>query len=130
MVYYPILEKVMGYNSLILTLIKVKKADKSNLLSSKKLENVIEECKNKTGDIYDKAVILLKGLIQSHPFASGNRRTAFIVVKDFVISNNLKFGIEDHPSQAKIMTGIREGFYTDIEIREWIKNGKIKEFRR
>ena len=129
-IYYPVLEKVIEYNLLVLTLIKAKKADKANLLSRERLEKVIEGCKNKEGDIYDKSVVLLKGLIQNHPFASGNRRTAFIVIKDFVINNNLKFGIRDHPSQAKIMTGIREGFYTDIEIKEWIKNGKIREFKR
>ena len=28
------------------------------------------------------------------------------------------------------MLGIREGFYEDKEIKEWIKNGKIRKFKR
>ena len=82
------------------------------------------------GNIYDKAVILLKGLIQKHPFASGNRRTAFIVTKDFIISNNEKFKIKDDPKYAKVMLGIREDYYQDKEIMGWIKDGKIRQFKR
>ena len=112
-IYYPTTDRIIEYNIFVLTLIKIKKADKHDLLSYKKLNDVLEACKNKEGDIYDKAVVLLKGLIQGHVFASGNRRTAFVAVKNFVISNKEKFRIKDHPMQAKIMTGIREGFYND-----------------
>ena len=129
-IIYPNPEKIIEYNLLVLNIIYAKKADKPELISKSKLIDVIEECKNFKGDIYDKAVILLKGLIQKHPFASGNRRTAFIVTKDFLLANKVKFGIKDDPKQAKVMIGIREGFYTDNEIKEWIKNGKIKEFER
>ena len=31
---------------------------------------------------------------------------------------------------AKVMTGIREGYYSDDEIVGWLKNGKIREFKR
>ena len=129
-IYYPTSEKIIEYNILVLTLIKLKKSDKPRLLSYQKLCNTIEACKNKEGDIYDKATVLLKGLIQGHPFASGNRRTAFVSTKNFVTKNKSKFMIQDHPAQAKIMTGIREGFYTDEEIKEWIKYGQIREFKR
>ena len=30
-----------------------------------------------------------------------------------------------YPDYAKAMVGIREGYYSDEEIKEWIKNGKI-----
>lgn len=123
-------EKVIEYNLLALNMIRAKKSDKPEVLSKNKLIDVIEECKNLKGDIYDKAVVLLKGLIQKHPFASGNRRTAFIVTKDFLLTNKARFGIKDDPKQARVMIGIREGFYTDKEIKDWIKNGKIKEFER
>tara|TARA_Y100000310_G_scaffold334016_1_gene412786 strand:+ start:1167 stop:1493 length:327 start_codon:yes stop_codon:yes gene_type:complete len=108
----------------------VKKADKSEVLSHQKLINIIEGCKRLEGDTYNKAVFLLKELIQKHPFASGNRRTAFIVTKDFILNNKARFNIKDYPKQARIMLGIREGFYTDSEIKEWIKYGKIHEFKR
>ena len=127
---YPTTNKIIEYNLIILNIIKVKKADKPEVLSYEKIKEVINECKKYKGDIYDKATILLKGLIQTHPFASGNRRTAFIVAKEFVIIKKENFGIKDDPSQSRIMLGIREGFYSDKEIKEWIKNGKIRKFKR
>ena len=92
-IVYPTEEKIIEYNFLALELIRVKKADKPHVLSRSKLREVIETCKEKEGDIYDKAIVLLKGLVQKHPFASGNRRTSLIATKDFLLSNNAKFGI-------------------------------------
>lgn len=129
-IVYPIPEKIIEYNILALNILKVKKADKSEVLSYKKILDVIDSCINCKGDIYDKAVVLIKGLIQSHPFASGNRRTAFIVAKDFLVTNKAKIKIKDDPKHAKIMLGIRENYYTNEEIKEWLKNDKIKEFKR
>ncbi len=126
---YPSLEKIIEYNTLVLEIIKVKKVDKPRVLSYSKIIEVISQCESKDGDIYDKTVVLLKGLIQKHPFASGNRRTAFIAVKDFII-NGGKFGIKDDPNQAKVLQGIREDYYMNQEIKEWIKNGKIRSFKR
>ena len=127
---YPSAEKIIEYNFLILKLIKVKKADQPKVLSKSKILDAIEECEEQEGTIYDKATALLIGLIQKHPFASGNRRTAFVVVKDFLLLNNARFHVKDEPKQAKVMQGIRENFYTMEEIKEWIKNGEIREFKR
>ncbi|MBI4149457.1 type II toxin-antitoxin system death-on-curing family toxin [Candidatus Woesearchaeota archaeon] len=129
-VIYPTVEKIVEYNVLALRLIKVKKADQPKILSRQRIVNIIEEAKSTDGDIYDKSVVLFKGLIQKHPFASGNRRTAFIVAKEFLLSNHQAFNIEDNPLQARAMQGIRENYYTDDEIKEWITHGKIREFKR
>ncbi len=130
LIAYPTPERIMEYNLLALSLVKAKKADKSEVLSYKKLADATEECKTHEGDIYDKAVFLLKRLIQGHPFAIGNRRTAFIVAKDFLLSNGGNFAIHDNPEQARVMLGIRETYYTDAEIKGWIKNGEIRQFKR
>lgn len=127
---YPTAEKIIEYNLLALTLIKVKKADQPKVLKFRALTDIIKECKEAEGDIHDKAIYLLKGIIQKHPFASGNRRTAFIVVKEFLLRNNMLFGVKDEPAHARVMQGIREDYYTNEEIKEWVKNGKIKEFKR
>lgn len=129
-IFYPTLEKIIEYNLLILKLIKIKKGDTPKVLSKAKIIEIIFECEECEGDVYDKAILLLKGLIQKHPFASGNRRTAFIVVKDFLLTNHARFQIKDDSKYAKVMQGIRENFYTDEEIKEWIKNGEIREFKR
>lgn len=127
---YLSVEQIVEYNILVINLIQAKKADKAEVLSKWKLDEVVENCKEFEGDVYDKAVFLLKGLIQKHPFASGNRRTAFIAVKDFLLKNNEFFGIKDDPAQAKVMTGIREKLYKDEELKEWLKHGKIRKFER
>ncbi|MBC8500995.1 MAG: type II toxin-antitoxin system death-on-curing family toxin [Nanoarchaeota archaeon] len=129
-IIYPSVDKIIEYNLLVLNIIKVKKADKAKVLSIKHIYDVIEECEEIKGDIYDKAIILLKGLIKKHPFASGNRRTAFIATKYFVLTNKAKFRIKDEPQYARVMQGIREDYYSKEEIKEWIKNGKIREFKR
>lgn len=127
---YPGVEQIVEYNFLVLSLIKAKKADQAKILSRPRLEYIVDKCKELKGDIYDKAVFLFINLIRLHPFASGNRRTAFIVAKEFLRKNGEKFKIEDSPLQAKIMMGVRESYYTDEEIKGWIKNGQIKEFKR
>lgn len=130
MVKLPTTEKIIEFNMLALELIKVKKADQPKVLSKAKIIEIVQDCEKSGGGIYDKAVVLLKGIVQKHPFASGNRRTAFITAKYFLEANNTKIAVEDNPANAKVMLGIREGYYSDEEIKEWIKNGKIREFRR
>ncbi|MFH1586855.1 MAG: type II toxin-antitoxin system death-on-curing family toxin [Candidatus Diapherotrites archaeon] len=130
MVEYPSVEKIIEFNLLVLNVINVKKSDSAEVLSRAKISDVVASCEGFKGDLHDKAVVLLNGLIQKHPFASGNRRTAFIVTKYFLVMNGRKLGIKDNPENAKTMLGIREGYYSDEEIKGWLKNGKIKEFRR
>ena len=73
---------------------------------------------------------MLYELTLIHAFESGNKRTAFLTTKKFVIKNIGKFNIPDSTNNVKVMIGIREKYYSLDEIKEWIKNGKIKEFRR
>src|SRR3989338_3147794 len=112
-------EKVEEYNTLVLSMLKIKKADRPMLLSRKRLLMVLEGCKEAEGDLYDKAAVLLTGIIQKHPFASGNRRTAFIAAKAFIVVNGGRFMLKDEPAQAHIMVGIREGYYAHQEVKEW-----------
>jgi len=127
---YPVRAQIIEYNIIALDVLKIKKADKAKVLSLQKIDEAIKECKEVQGDIYDKAIVLLTGLVKKHPFASGNRRTAFISVKDFLLQNRAKFGIKDNPINARVMLGIRESFYSKDEVKEWIQNGKIREFKR
>ncbi len=129
-IYYPSVEQIVEINKAVLSFVRVRKADKAAVLSYQKLLDSLEVCTTKEGDVYDKAVVLLQALIQKHPFASGNRRTAFVVMADFLAQNGFQLGIKDDPSQAKVMQGVREGFYTSEEIKEWIRCGKIKPFKR
>jgi len=128
--WYPSKERLIELNMLILNAIQVKKADKAEVLSQTKLRIILETCKEHTGDVYDKASSLLKGIITSHAFASGNRRTAFVATKEFITRNGERFKIKNNIAYAEVMKGIREGYYTDKEIKEWIQHGTIKTFKR
>ena len=43
---------------------------------------------------------------------------------------SVKLAIKDDPMYASVMRGVREGFYTLEEIKDWIKHGKIRSFQR
>lgn len=127
---YPSEERIIELNFLALSLIKAKKSDQPQTLSRTRLTDILEKCKTQSGDVYQKAMCLLKELVKRHPFASGNRRTAILAAKEFVVENSGTFKIENRPEQAQILIGIREEYYTDQEIREWIQYGKIRSFER
>ena len=129
MIKYPTVEGIIEINKKVLEEIKVRKADRSKLFPSGKeiLESIITKMKTKKGDVYGKAVILLKELIRKHPFESGNRRTAFVSVTAFLKINSKKINITHNEN---ILQGIRERYYNDIEIKKWLRGGKIREFKR
>ena len=129
-IHYPTVERIIEYNLLALAVLKAKKADKAAVLNKPRLFEIIDACKEQEGDIFDKAVVLLQGIVKQHPFASGNRRTAVIVAKDFLVTNGEKLAVKDDPEQARVLLGIREDFYTQEEIKEWLKHGSIREFKR
>ncbi len=128
--WYPTPEHVAECNVLVLNILVAKKNDKPKLVSHQKLVETIARSRECGGNIYEKAAILLAGIVKGHPFDSGNRRTAFLVAKEFLIRNGCTTPIKDNPENAKILLGIREGFYTLEEIKVWLSNGNIKAFNR
>ena len=106
------------------------KHDQAKTINVSFLQKVIDVVKAAPGDMYDKAALLLLELTRIHAFESGNKRTAFLTTKNFVITNGERFRIPDKENNVKIMIGIRENYYTQKEIKEWIKHGKIKTFKR
>ena len=62
---YLSVQDVIEFNVLALSLIKTKKADKSEVLSFQKIQDIIDGCNETEGDIYDKAVFLLKNAIKN-----------------------------------------------------------------
>lgn len=125
---YPSREQIIELNKQLLEKVRVKKADKHEVLLPSAIEFVIEEVRMSYGDTYDKATILLVGLTQKfHIFGSGNRRTAFEATRVFLVLNGEEFRAEVNP---RAMQGIREGFYSKKEIKEWLKGNGIREFNR
>ncbi len=127
---YPSSEEIERLNVLAISLIPAKQADAPKLVAPARLMSVIETCKVEPGGVYAKAAALLKGLIQQHPFASANRRTAMLAAKAFIKQNGGHVAIADEASQARVLQGIRERHYNDAEIQDWFKTGNIRQFAR
>jgi prophage maintenance system killer protein len=122
-------------NKHLLEVSPVKKADQHKVMSHKKLHDIAMAVREQDGDLYVKAAALLDGIVCQHPFASGNKRTAFFSTKAFIELNGGVFRVPDvsnsnDESNRKVLTGIREGFYTRKQIIEWLRNGEIDEFVR
>lgn len=127
---YPTVEEIQYNNTIAIEMFRRSKHDQAKTISVAYIQKIIDSIKLEPGDIYDKAATLLFELTRMHAFESGNKRTAFLTTKKFVITNGEKFKIPDKESNVKIMIGIRENYYTQKEIKEWIKYGKIKAFKR
>ena len=54
---------------------------------------------------------MLKFLVLKHPFASGNRRTALVVTKKFLLDNNVESKLKNDREEAKVLKQIRYGEY-------------------
>ncbi|MBS3102584.1 type II toxin-antitoxin system death-on-curing family toxin [Candidatus Woesearchaeota archaeon] len=124
---YPTVEEIIATNKKVLEIHRAKKADKHELLGTKhQIQEIIDKSKRKKGDIYIKSAVLLKELTISHLFASGNRRTAYLVTNDFVYKNQKK-DIEKTEKEVEIFKKIRYRDISDEELAKWIKNEKKKK---
>jgi len=130
MTWYPTPERVIELNALAICVIAAKKADTHEVLSRQKIVGVLDECEDSDADGYGKAAILMEGLIRAHAFASANRRTAFLAAKEFLEKNGKTMQIPDSEQQARVMTGIREGYYGTDEVARWMEHGIIRKFER
>lgn len=128
--YYLNEENLIELNKDAIRLFEIKKADRYELLSNLKLMKIVAVCIKSEGNFYDKAIELIIAIIKKHAFASGNRRTALLAVLLFAKINNQNIYIKDKPYNSRVMLGIREDYYTKLELKEWLKNGKIKDFKR
>jgi death-on-curing family protein len=129
-VIYPTVEEIQYNNIIAIEMFRRSKHDQAKTINVSFLQKVIGVVKAAPGDIYEKAALLILELTRIHAFESGNKRTAFLTTKNFVITNGERFRIPDKENNVKIMIGIRENYYTQKEIKEWIKHGKIKTFKR
>ena len=68
-----------------------------------------------------KTATLLFGILTSHPFVDGNKRTAFESMKTFLIANNKKFIATEKDIWIKLHE-ISEGKLKIEEIIKWVEN--------
>ncbi|MDO8538133.1 MAG: type II toxin-antitoxin system death-on-curing family toxin [archaeon] len=122
---YPEKEAIIFINE-ILNIMSNRKADQHKLLRSDSfIENAVQKSKLNQGDIYDKAATILCLLITSHGFASGNKRTAFIVAIHFLTTNGAKIRIKNFNKGERIIRNISR--FNEKEIALWLRRGEINE---
>ncbi|HLD39342.1 MAG TPA: Fic family protein [archaeon] len=86
---YPTIEEIVQANYTVIKEINVSRKDYHRIYHRDRIIKILEEMKKLEGDLYDKAVFLLKNLIISHPFGSANRRTAYVVTHTFICNNTI-----------------------------------------
>ena len=122
---YPSKESIIYVNKMI-NLMSNMKADTYKLLRDEVfIDTIINKVKDTEGNVYDKAAVLLDNLVKTHGFASGNKRTAFVVTTYFLKKNGGKARFEDFDKIEKVLRNMR--LYTIREITEWLRMGEIDE---
>jgi prophage maintenance system killer protein len=122
---YPSPDVVIYINKVV-NLMSTVKADSHKILMDEGfVKSKIEEAKKAGGDVYDKCALLLSGLTVVHGFASGNKRTAFIVSVYFLKKNGGKVRFRNFDDVERILKNIR--LYNVKEISKWLRTGEIDE---
>ena len=122
---YPTKHSVIFTNQVI-CIMSNRKADQHKLIKPDSfIDAVLNATKETTGDVYDKAAVLLSKLVITHGFASGNKRTGFIITIHFITQNSGKTMIKNFNKAERILRNIRK-FDTE-EIAVWLRKGDIDE---
>lgn len=124
---YPTKESIINVNKLV-NLMSSMKADAYKLLRDEGfIDVIIDKVKGMEGDVYDKAAVLLDSLVKTHGFASGNKRTGFLVTAYFIKKNGEKARFDNFDKVEKVLRNIR--LYDIKEITEWLRIGDIDEIK-
>ena len=122
---YPTRESVLFTNEIV-NIMSNRKADQHKLLRpASYIDEIVERVKQTQGDLYDKAGALMHDLITTHGFASGNKKTSFIVTLRFLKKNGGKVRVKNFNKAERIITNIR--VYQPKEIAGWLRTGGIDE---
>ncbi len=122
---YPTKHSIIYANEII-NIMSNRKADQHKLLKPDSfIDTILRKTKEARGDLHDKAAVLLHGLVTSHGFASGNKRTGFIITSTFIKKNGGRIRIKNFNKAERIIKNIRK--LSIEEIAEWLRKGDIDE---
>lgn len=71
-------------------------------------------------DTLSKAAALIENVITNHPFIDGNKRTGYVLMRLFLISNN-KDVVASENEKFEFVVSIASGIKKYDEILEWLK---------
>jgi len=120
--YYPTSEHIVEVNKQLVESMKITKAESHKLLRPvSNLDSIIKKIRRVKGSIYNKASILLVDLVRYHVFASGNRRTAFSITRQFIWRNLGEAPMPSINEAESFLMGIREGRYSYRDTEAWLR---------
>ena len=92
---------------------------KLDLLQSA-LQRPLDKLTYSDADIFAMAAAYIMGLSRNHPFADGNKRTAYVVAKLFLRLNGYQF--KPRKDQAVlVIESVAAGRFPEPQLADWIK---------
>jgi len=77
-------------------------------------------------DMASLAVALLLGIAKNHPFAQGNKRTAFQSARQFLLINGFDLDLPDSEDFADLIIAAVEGLLSEHQLAAEFRAGLIK----
>lgn len=106
----------------------LRKGTSTNCSRIPRLQMLSKPAKLRTATFMKVSALIIDLTRMPHAFASGNRRTAFAVTMEFMKANGERLPVLT--DARNVLSGIREGFYTKEDVKEWLKGNGIREFQR
>lgn len=76
-------------------------------------------------DLAELAAAYIWGIVRNHPFVDGNKRTAYVVFRSFLMMNGWDLSATQD-EKYDMAHGIAAGTYSEIEVSEWIRFFMVK----
>ena len=73
----------------------------------------------------EKAAALIEGILLNHPFVDGNKRTGYVIMRLFLMSNQMDLQASQD-EKYEFVISIAEGKLKKPGIEKWIRNRIIK----
>ncbi len=80
-------------------------------------------------DLADCAASYGFGLAKNHPFADGNKRTAFVVMATFYELNGSELNATEVDAVA-VMVGVADGSITEVRLAAWLRDNTATPRRK
>lgn len=123
---FPTVEEVLALHEQILAAT----GGTQGVLHRGSIDSAIERAKwgpfNQGPDLPQRAALLLRGVCQDHPFADGNKRTAFSVADGFLARNGFRVAATAD-EVTSFMLDVAQGKTTLRQIARWIETHQRKD---
>lgn len=115
-IIYPTKRELIALNKKI-----VKKSGGTiGIISSERIEKILNEMKKEESDLLLQSSILMHGTITKQPFADGNRRTAYEATKAFLNINGIDLITSDDEIEI-VVDKVLADMMNREELKEWLK---------